>query len=137
MVLIRLAIFTLVAFSVGCSSTKNEPQSPPPGFAPAMGYTPQMVAPPSSGCSSCGGSTPVVNAPRYTPPMTASPAIPQTLTQATPGSGLTLGTPVSAAPVMGPLQVAFKPSIAPIETAKLGMVEVEETSTSIPVPPVE
>ena len=68
--------------------------------------------------------------------MTASPAIPQTLKQAAPATGLALGTPVSAAPVMGPLQVAFKPSIAPIETAKLGMVEVDET-TSIPVPPVE
>jgi hypothetical protein len=136
MVLFRFAIFTLVACSIGCSSTKNEPQSPPPGFAPAMGYTPQMVTPPSSGCSSCGASSPVVNAPRYTPPMTASPAIPQTLKQAAPATGLALGTPVSAAPVMGPLQVAFKPSIAPIETAKLGMVEVDET-TSIPVPPVE
>lgn len=134
MVLFRFAIFTLVACSIGCSSTKHEPQSPPPGFAPAMGYTPQMVTPPSSGCSSCGASSPVVNAPRYTPPMTASPAIPQTMSQA--ASGLTLGSPVSASPVMGPLQVAFKPSAAPIETAKLGMVEVD-VANSIPVPPAE
>jgi len=66
--------------------------------------------------------------------MTASPAIPQTSPAITPG--LALGSPISPPPAMGPLQVAFKPSVAPFETAKLGGVQVEE-ATSIPVPPAE
>ena len=35
---------------------------------------------------------------------------------------------------MGPIQAAFKPAIPPIDSARLGAIQIEE-STEIPVPP--
>lgn len=117
--------------TVGCATKNPDPQQQmaPPGWnaAPPPGA---MVAPAPSGCSSCGASNPVVNAPRYAPPMPASPP----LTSVTPG--LSMGTPVSTAQAMGPIQAAFTPTALPIETARFGVVQVEE-STSIPVPPTD
>ncbi len=130
-----ILILGILGLSVGCATTRNQPAGPPPGYPPP-GYAPPMgygaPAPAPSGCSSCGGSTPVVVAPRYTPPITASPAIPQTA-PAVPA--IALGSPVNPSPVMGPLQVAFKPGVAPLETAKLGHLETEPST--IPIPPME
>jgi hypothetical protein len=125
----RLAIF-LYSFSllaIGCSSTRQEPpppMAPPPGWGGAP-----MVAPAPSGCSSCGAANPVINAPRYSPPIPSAPP----MTYATPG--LSLGSPVSPPPVVGPLQVAFKPYVPPLE-ASLGTIQLEESPT-IPVPPTD
>jgi hypothetical protein len=110
----------------GCSHTKQEAATvpPPPGY-----FGGPVVAPVPSGCSSCGGSNPVVNAPRYSPPIPAAPP----LVSNTPG--LSLGTPVSAPPSMGPLQTAFKPYVPPID-ARLGIIQVDNSPT-IPLPPAE
>jgi hypothetical protein len=67
--------------------------------------------------------------------MTASPSLPQTAPQAA-SQGIILGAPVNPTPVLGPLQVAFKPSASPLETAKLGTIEFEQPTT-IPMPPAE
>lgn len=115
-------------FNVGCSTTNSNPpvaMAPPPGWTAA----PPITAPaPTPGCSSCAGGAPVVNAPRYSPPFPASPP----LTSATPG--LSIGFPVSTPVAHGPIQAAFTPIGSSIESAKLGIIQVEETPT-IPVPP--
>lgn len=113
---------TLIA---GCAHSRNEPMppAPPPGWQGA----PAMVAPAPSGCSSCGGSQPVVNAPRYSPPIPAGPAMPPV--------GVALNAPVSAPAAMGPIQAAFKPTVLPIESARIGTIQMDETP-EIPLPPV-
>ncbi|MBL8824155.1 MAG: hypothetical protein JNJ77_16335 [Planctomycetia bacterium] len=120
--------FFLVGLSLvsGCAHTRNEPvpAAPPPGWQGA----PAMVAPAPSGCSSCGGSQPVVNAPRYSPPMPAGPAM--------PAVGVALNSPVTAPPAMGPIQAAFKPTVLPIESARIGTLQIDETP-GIPLPPAE
>lgn len=42
----------------------------------------------------------------------------------------------TAQPANGPIQAAFKPSIPYLESAKLGVVQIEETP-AIPVPPTD
>ncbi len=124
--MLRRSTFLLLGISLisGCAHTRNEPvpQAPPPGWQGA----PAMVAPAPSGCSSCGGSQPVVNAPRYSPPMPAGPAM--------PAVGVALNTPVSAPAAYGPIQAAFKPTVLPIESARIGTLQIDETP-EIPLPP--
>src|SRR5438128_2721700 len=123
----RLGLFLLVSsfLAVGCAHKNTDPQqmmAPPPGWSasPPPGA---VVAPAPSGCSSCAGSNPVVNAPRYSPPIPAAPP----LSSATPG--LSIGSPVSPPPAMGPIQAAFKPSIPYLESARLGVIQAEETTS--------
>lgn len=130
-----LLLSTAILFT-GCMSRRAE--QPPPGWQGAPPAPNGMVvpAPAPSGCNSCGGQASVIAAPRYTPPMPASP--PLTSNVVTPPQVVVLGSPVASAKQPGPLQVAFKPSLPPIETAKLGVLEVEaEATTVLPVPPVE
>ena len=79
----------------------------------------------------------MVNAPHYSPPIPAAPP----LTSVVPNQ-IIVG-PVNAPPAAvasappvanGPIQAAFKPSIPFLESAKIGIVQVEDAPT-IPVPP--
>lgn len=132
----RIASLLLTASLIsGCATNRDQqppPMSPPPGWQ----GTPAMVAPAPSGCSSCGNQAPVVAAPRYTPPMPASP--PLTSNISTQPTLVAIGSPVAIPKQPGPLQIAFKPSIPPIESARIGSVQVEQDeTTAIPVPPAE
>ena len=139
----RLGFFLLGSslLAVGCAHKDNNPQqtmAPPPGWtsSPPPGA---VVAPaPSPGCSSCAGSAPVVNAPRYSPPIPAAPPLTSNVQTQTIVTPVVVQQPVvvTAPPANGPIQAAFNPSIPFLEPAKLGVVQIEETP-AIPVPPTD
>ncbi len=138
----RLGFFLLGSslLAAGCAHKDNNAQqsmAPPPGWtsSPPPGA---VVAPAPSGCSSCQGSNPVVNAPRYTPPMPAAPPLTSNVPVQTVVSPVVVqqSAVVTAQPAGGPIQAAFKPSIPYLESAKLGVVQIDETP-AIPVPPTD
>ncbi len=139
----RLGFFLLGAglLTVGCTHNNTNPQqavAPPPGYYTSPPPGAVVVPAPSPGCSSCQGSNPVVNAPRYSPPVPAAPP----LTSVVPNQVIV--NPASASPTVasapptanGPIQAAFKPSIPFLESANLGIIQVEDAPT-IPVPPTD
>ncbi len=110
--------------TVGCAHTNQSATQPPPA-APPPGWG-MTAAPAPSGCSSCGGTSPVVNAPRYAPPTAAPPPVID--------QPHVLGSPITESARLQTLaqQSAFRPPlVAP--AARLGTIITEEST--LPVPP--